>query len=364
MNSSSGARYWTWPLEDGLGSVRVNVDRAGGVLESRNYDPYGNGFNPTGTSQTDYGFTGEPLSGELLYLRARYYNPTVGMFTALDPFEGTYDIPMSLNGYSWVEGNVPNVVDPTGKLPLPDLLAPCDQSCDSVDHELAQLEEYRHRRDAYAEIQADILFFLADPEVKEIKELMLDAEAGATSHYLEALRRWSNLVKTGAKLDVKNYYRDTYGNPIWLVNGFYKYDISGNIIYGYIGVYVGFTASELQLGAGAAQLTDHFPNDLANLGPFVCNFDECGDQAATWVGMNLFGTYGINWGETQLGELLQENWSYLAKPSANFLTSAGIDDQQILRCQDAKSIGFPYALGVEPFLLSRPSNVMPCITKC
>jgi len=118
VNSSSGARYWTWPLEDGLGSVRVNVDSAGGVLESRNYDPYGNSFNPTGTSQTDYGFTGEPTdSNGLLYLRTRYYSPTIGVFTTLDPFEGMASRPMSLNGYSWVEGNVPNKVDRSGKCP-------------------------------------------------------------------------------------------------------------------------------------------------------------------------------------------------------------------------------------------------------
>ena len=50
----------------------------------------------------------------LLYLRARYYNPSAGVFTALDPFEGILIRPMSLNGYSWVEGNTPNRVDPTG----------------------------------------------------------------------------------------------------------------------------------------------------------------------------------------------------------------------------------------------------------
>ena len=49
-----------------------------------------------------------------MYLRARYYDPAIGVFTALDPFEGTMQRPMSMNGYSWVEGNTPNMVDPTG----------------------------------------------------------------------------------------------------------------------------------------------------------------------------------------------------------------------------------------------------------
>ncbi len=50
----------------------------------------------------------------MLYLRARYYAPEMGVFASLDPFEGIHDRPMSLNGYSWVEGNTPNRVDPNG----------------------------------------------------------------------------------------------------------------------------------------------------------------------------------------------------------------------------------------------------------
>ena len=62
-----------------------------------------------------FGYTGEQAdeTGQS-YLRARYYNPNLGAFSALDPFEGMQDRPMSLNGYSWVEGNVSNMIDPSG----------------------------------------------------------------------------------------------------------------------------------------------------------------------------------------------------------------------------------------------------------
>lgn len=50
----------------------------------------------------------------LQYHRARYMNPALGVFTALDPFEGMMDRPMSLNGYTWVSGNPINNVDPSG----------------------------------------------------------------------------------------------------------------------------------------------------------------------------------------------------------------------------------------------------------
>jgi RHS repeat-associated protein len=109
------ANNWEWMIQDGLGTVRGVVDNNAAVLESRLYEPYGVPFGATGTSQTMYGFTGEPSDGNsLLHLRARYYAPNLGVFTALDPFEGMTCTPMSLNRHSWVEGNVVNAIDPSG----------------------------------------------------------------------------------------------------------------------------------------------------------------------------------------------------------------------------------------------------------
>jgi RHS repeat-associated protein len=110
------ANNWEWMIQDGLGSVRGVVDNSVAVLESRLYELYGVPFGATGTSQTSYGFTGEPTdSSGLLHLRARYYAPNLGVFLSLDPFEGITQRPMSLNGYSWVEGNTPNKLDPSGE---------------------------------------------------------------------------------------------------------------------------------------------------------------------------------------------------------------------------------------------------------
>ena len=55
------------------------------------------------------------MGDELLYLRARYYNPSMGVFPSLDPFEGMHSRPMSLNGYMYVEGDPVNKVDNSGK---------------------------------------------------------------------------------------------------------------------------------------------------------------------------------------------------------------------------------------------------------
>jgi RHS repeat-associated protein len=103
-------------LQDGLGSVRSVLDTTGAVLWSANLDGYGNPFSTVGTTQTNYGFTGEyGLPGGLVHLRARNYHPGLGVFTALDPFEGMMGRAMLLNGYGWVEGNVINEIDPSGE---------------------------------------------------------------------------------------------------------------------------------------------------------------------------------------------------------------------------------------------------------
>jgi RHS repeat-associated protein len=101
---------WEYPLPDALDSLRVLVNSSAGVLESRNFDPYGSLFSATGTPQTDYGFTGERTDGHgLLDLRARRYSPALGQFMSLDPLE-------TFNRYGYVDGNVINRVDPSGLL--------------------------------------------------------------------------------------------------------------------------------------------------------------------------------------------------------------------------------------------------------
>ena len=98
-----------------MGSVRALVDDAAAIVSSHSY-------SPIGVPDSDYGagfwFTGEQTDeNDNIYLRARYMNPNLGTFLSLDPFEGVQNRPMSLNGYSWVEGNVPNLVDASGMNP-------------------------------------------------------------------------------------------------------------------------------------------------------------------------------------------------------------------------------------------------------
>jgi RHS repeat-associated protein len=51
---------------------------------------------------------------ELLFLRARYYQPGTGRFASKDPWEGSLWRPQAHNGWGYVEGDPVNVIDPTG----------------------------------------------------------------------------------------------------------------------------------------------------------------------------------------------------------------------------------------------------------
>lgn len=106
---------WVTPLVDSLGSIRGVVDDSLGVLEARNYGPYGVPHDSQGTPQTPYGFTGEMTDpNSLVYLRERYYDPVLGIFPSLDPLPGNIQEAMSLNPYMYVQGNPVNNVDPSG----------------------------------------------------------------------------------------------------------------------------------------------------------------------------------------------------------------------------------------------------------
>jgi len=100
---------------DGLGSVRQLLDSTGDIETNYAYDPFGVPLLG-GDASNPYQYTGEAWDAEveLLYLRARYYQPEVGRFVTKDPWAGDYDCPGTLNPYAYAGGNPVNRVDPSG----------------------------------------------------------------------------------------------------------------------------------------------------------------------------------------------------------------------------------------------------------
>ena len=103
-------------LVDGLGSTRVLTDEIGAVINTYSYDAFGNLINSTGGTENKYLFAGEQFDEDLqqYYLRARFYDPSLGRFTRRDTYEGDKFEPLTLHKYLYTGGNPVNAIDPTG----------------------------------------------------------------------------------------------------------------------------------------------------------------------------------------------------------------------------------------------------------
>jgi RHS repeat-associated protein/uncharacterized repeat protein (TIGR01451 family) len=102
-------------FHDALGSVRQLLDSTGEVDANYAYDPFGVPV-VAGDATNPYRFTGEAWDEEveLLYLRARYYQPDTGRFITKDPWVGNVWQPSTLNRYVYASNNPVNYVDPAG----------------------------------------------------------------------------------------------------------------------------------------------------------------------------------------------------------------------------------------------------------
>jgi RHS repeat-associated protein len=102
---------------DGLGSTRLLTNSAGTITDVYNYDAFGNLIAGAGNTENPFLFTGQQYDANIgfYYLRARYYQPTTGRFTALDPFEADPYAPISLHKYLYAGDDPVNKIDPSGE---------------------------------------------------------------------------------------------------------------------------------------------------------------------------------------------------------------------------------------------------------
>ena len=116
VRDSAGAGSLNYLLGDQLGSTTVSVNAAGGTPVVQRYLPYGAPRSTTGgTAVTDKGWIGQTKDGStgLQYLNARYYDPVIGRFTAVDPMADLSQ-PASIDAYGYGHGSPVTMKDPTG----------------------------------------------------------------------------------------------------------------------------------------------------------------------------------------------------------------------------------------------------------
>lgn len=111
QQSASDSAYF---LGDALSSVRQLVNASGSVTLAKSYAPYGAVSESFGDASTEYGFTNEYTSQDLIYLRSRYYSSYLNQFIQPDPIVADYRNPQNLNLYSYVQNNPIRFTDPSG----------------------------------------------------------------------------------------------------------------------------------------------------------------------------------------------------------------------------------------------------------
>ena len=99
--------------------MRHLSDAAAQVTLAQSYDPFGALTEQTGSGTSGFGYTGEQedASTGLVFLRARYYAPSVGVFVSKDPFKGWPTAPYSQHPYQYGYSNPLNRTDPSGLNP-------------------------------------------------------------------------------------------------------------------------------------------------------------------------------------------------------------------------------------------------------
>ena len=106
----------TYYVTDMHGNVVQLLDESGNVTKTYEYDSFGNEVKPEKKDENPYRYCGEYYDKETeeVYLRARYYEPSVGRFITRDTYTGESDEPLSLYLYTYCENDGVNAWDPNG----------------------------------------------------------------------------------------------------------------------------------------------------------------------------------------------------------------------------------------------------------
>jgi RHS repeat-associated protein len=94
------------------------------LLRIKDHDAHGVPLSvtPAGAPTSSLGYNGEFFDADLgmIYLRARWYNPSTGRFHTRDPYQGTFEDPMSMQAYLFAHGDPESMIDPSGNFSLLD----------------------------------------------------------------------------------------------------------------------------------------------------------------------------------------------------------------------------------------------------
>jgi RHS repeat-associated protein len=107
----------TYVYTDPQGTPLAEANASGTITATFDYAPYGSialGTVPNGPGYT--GHVNDPDTG-LVYMQARYYDPSVGRFLSTDPVTPTAGNAFNFSRYAYANNNPVMNMDPDGRLP-------------------------------------------------------------------------------------------------------------------------------------------------------------------------------------------------------------------------------------------------------
>ncbi|HYQ70563.1 MAG TPA: RHS repeat-associated core domain-containing protein, partial [Gammaproteobacteria bacterium] len=110
----------TFYHNDALGSPVAATDASGTLLWQESYAPYGKRLTQEAGSKHTVWYTGKPEEAAfgLSYFGARWYDPAIGRFMAMDPVGFDPDNIHSFGRYGYGNGNPYAYTDPDGRNPV------------------------------------------------------------------------------------------------------------------------------------------------------------------------------------------------------------------------------------------------------
>jgi hypothetical protein len=200
----------------------------------------------------------------------------------------------------YTEGNPVNYTDPSG-------------------HDIAYGDTFPDKRDLTDWLPRAGVYMATDPVIREIKMLNNSNDA---NQKLVGYYKFYNVVRDGARFDVKDKILLNLGHDIKLGSNWYEYSVTGNILYGFYGSAAGYESEILHKGAGYAQITDNLRWlwAMSGLGTLFCaddaglfpdfggpahNFDTPDDYHAVEFGVWLYEKYYVPKGNLTTIDFLQ-----------------------------------------------------------
>ncbi|WP_237046087.1 RHS repeat-associated core domain-containing protein [Aquipseudomonas alcaligenes] len=124
LGGAAGAEtlsYTTYYHNDHLGSPVAATSEQGTLLWRAHFRPYGERQeDPKDAAYGSVGYTGHVQDADsgMVYAGARYHDPLIGRFMAIDPAPVSVGVPGSFNRYLYANNNPYAYTDPDGKVPF------------------------------------------------------------------------------------------------------------------------------------------------------------------------------------------------------------------------------------------------------